>query len=96
MTDTERVLWNSVRTIPDVRFRRQHPIGDYIADFICMKKCLIIEVDGGYRSEPRQQEDDKVRTHNLETQGYNVIRFTNKEALYDTNNVIEKIKKHIV
>ena len=96
MTDAERVLRNSVRTIPDVRFRRQHPIGDYIANFICLKKRLIIEVDGGYHSEPRQQEDDKVRTHNLETQGYNVMRFTNEEVLYDTSNVIEKIKNHIV
>jgi len=95
MTDAERVLWNAIRTIPDVRFRRQHPIGDYIADFICLKKRLIIEVDGGYHSEPRQQEDDEVRTYNLESLGYNVMRVKNEEALYDTDSVIEKIKNRI-
>ena len=92
MTDAERVLWNGLRTIPETRFRRQHPIGDYIADFICMKHKLVVEVDGGYHSEPRQQEDDETRTHNLENLGYNVIRFTNEEVLFDTDNVITKIK----
>ena len=95
MTDAELVLWNAIRTIPDVRFRRQHPVGDYIADFICLKKRLIIEVDGGYHSEPRQQEDDEVRTCNLESLGYNVMRFENEEVLYDTDNVIEKIKNRL-
>ena len=93
MTDGERVLWNALRDeIKNCHFRRQHPIGDYIADFICLRKKLIIEVDGGYHSEPRQQEDDRVRTANMNNWGYSVIRFTNKEVLYDTDNVIEKIK----
>lgn len=96
MTDAEHVLWNAIRTIPNVRFRRQHPIGDYIADFICMKSRLIIEVDGGYHSEPRQQEDDAVRTSNIESLGYSVIRFSNEEVLKDTSKVIELIKKQIV
>ena len=95
MTDAERVLWNAIRSIPDVRFRRQHPVGDYIADFICLKKRLIIEVDGGYHSEPCQQEDDDVRTYNLESLGYNVMRFKNEEVLYDTDKVIEKIKNRL-
>ena len=96
MTDAERVLWETLRTIPNAHFRRQHPIGDYIADFICLKQKLIIEVDGGYHSEPRQQEDDKNRTLNLNNQGYKVIRFSNEEVLFDTDKVIEQIKNNIV
>ena len=95
MTDAERVLWNEIRALPEVRFRRQHPIGDYIADFICMKRKLIIEVDGGYHSEPHQQEDDKTRTSNLKNLGYTVIRFSNEEVLFDTENVIKKIKNKL-
>ena len=96
MTEGERVLWNALRDeIKDHHFRRQHPIGDYIADFICLRKKLIIEVDGGYHSEPRQEEDDKARTANMNNWGYRVIRFTNEEVLYDTQKVIEQIKEHL-
>lgn len=96
MTDAERVLWNALRdNVPEFRFRRQHPIGDYIADFICLPQRLIVEVDGGYHSEPRQHEDDETRTLNMNRWGYNVIRFSNEEVLFDTNNVIEKIKKQL-
>jgi very-short-patch-repair endonuclease len=52
---------------------------------------LVIEVDGGYHSEPRQQEDDLQREQNLEEMGYHILRFTNEEVLYDTENVIEQI-----
>lgn len=95
MTDAERVLWNALRTIPGVRFRRQHPIGDYIADFLCMKSRLIVEVDGGYHSEPCQQEDDAVRTANIENLGYSVIRFSNEKVLNETQKVIEQIKNQL-
>ncbi len=96
MTDAERALWNAIRNIPNKRFRRQHPIGDYIADFICLKHKPIIEVDGGYHSEPHQQEDDAARTLDLNRMGYRVIRFSNEEVLYNTENVIEQIKNSIV
>lgn len=96
MTDAERVLWNAIRSeLKDCHFRRQHPIGDYIADFICLRKHLIIEVDGGYHSEPRQQEDDETRTANMNKWGYTVIRFTNEEVLYDTPKVLEQIKEQL-
>lgn len=96
MTDGERVLWNAIRDeIKDYHFRRQHPIGDYIADYICLRKKIIIEVDGGYHSEPRQEEDDKTRTANMNNWGYSVIRFTNEEVLYNTQKVIEQIKEQL-
>jgi len=78
-----------------VEFRRQHIIGDYIADFICLEKKLIIEVDGGYHSLPDQVEDDETRSRNLEALGYHVIRFSNEEVLNDTASVVERIKKRI-
>ena len=69
-------------------------IRDYIVDFISRKGNLIIEVDGGYHSEPRQEENDKLREEELKQMGYNVIRFTNEEVLYNINNVIEQIGKY--
>lgn len=96
MTEAERVLWNALRDkLSGIRFRRQHPIGDYIVDFICLPKRLVIEVDGGYHSEPRQQDDDEVGTANLNNWGYRVIRFSNEEVLFDLNKVIEKIVKQL-
>ena len=96
MTEAERVLWNALRDkLSGIRFRRQHPIGDYIVDFICLPKRLVIEVDGGYHSEPRRQEDDEARTANLNNWGYRVIRFSNEEVLFDLNKVIEKIVKQL-
>ncbi len=96
MTDAERAMWNVLRgNIPGFRFRRQHPIGDYIVDFVCLPKRLVIEVDGGYHSEPRQVDDDEVRSMNLNSWGYNVVRFSNEEVLYDTDKVIERIKNQL-
>jgi len=70
---------------------RQHIIGDYIVDFVALEVGLIIEVDGAYHSERQQEEDDERRTRELKTMGFEVIRFTNEEVLYDTNKVIEDI-----
>ncbi|WP_277045487.1 endonuclease domain-containing protein, partial [Prevotella multiformis] len=78
MTDAEKVLWKVLRqSICSFKFRRQHPIYDYIADFICLEKRLIIEVDGAYHCELQQQEDDQIRTDILSDMGYKVLRFTN-------------------
>ena len=62
MTEGETALWNALSdNALGVRFIRQYIIGDYIVDFYCRKNKLVIEVDGGYHSEPHQQEDDKIR-----------------------------------
>ena len=91
-TLAEQVLWEELREKElGVRFLRQHIIGDYIADFVALEVGLIIEVDGSYHSEPQQEEDDERRTRKLKTMGFDVIRFTNEEVLYDTNKVIEDI-----
>ncbi|UKK48139.1 endonuclease domain-containing protein [Prevotella sp. E9-3] len=94
MTESERVLWEALRKLNcGYHFRRQHPIGDYIADFICIKKMLVIEVDGGYHNEPRQLQDDLNRTEFLESKGFTVIRFKNEEIGNDLKTVIMRIKE---
>ena len=96
MTESERLLWEALRKLNcGYHFRRQHPIGDYIADFICIKKMLVIEVDGGYHNEPIQQQDDQVRTDYLESKGYTVIRFKNEEINNNLQEVIIRIKKQL-
>ena len=95
MTDSEQWLWEHLRTIPDFRFRRQHPIGDYIADFVCLRLNLIIEVDGAYHNEPQQQHEDELRSSFLREQGFIILRFTNEDVLYDTESVIQRIHKQI-
>ena len=94
-TLAETVLWEYLRDGElGVKFLRQHVIGDYIADFVSRHDGLVIEVDGGYHSEPRQQEEDKLREEVLEQMGYHVIRFTNEEVLCDIENVLNQIENY--
>ena len=94
MTDAEKTLWNILRQPTHTfKFRRQHPINDYIVDFICLEQRLIIEVDGAYHCEPQQQEDDQIRTDILSNMGYKVIRFTNEEVLSNPKAVLKTIKE---
>ena len=96
MTLAERTLWEELRNNKTgYKFRKQHPIGDYIADFICIEKRLVIEVDGGYHNSMEQQQDDETRTTDIEKMGYTVIRFTNEEVIDNTSNIIETIKKRL-
>ena len=91
-TEAERILWNHLRSKNLwFKFNRQHIVGDYIVDFICIEKALVIEVDGGYHSEPCQKEDDETRTRYLESKGFKVIRFTNEEILFNIESVINKV-----
>lgn len=95
-TQAEAVLWEYLRgNRLGAKFRRQHPIGQYIPDFVCLAKQLIIEVDGGYHFIGDQPSSDEQRTAHLESFGYHVIRFTNEEVLTDTQNVLQKIR-HIM
>jgi very-short-patch-repair endonuclease len=96
MTESERVLWEELRKLNcGYHFRRQHPIGDYIADFACLKKKLVIEVDGGYHNEPLQQQNDQWRTEFMESKGYTVIRFNNEEISNNLQEVITRIKEQL-
>jgi len=94
-TVAEETLWEYLRDNAfGVKFLRQHVIGDFIVDFVSRQDGLVIEVDGGYHSEPRQQEDDKVREEALEGMGYHIIRFSNEEMLYNIKYVTEQIEKY--
>ena len=96
MTESEGLLWNLLRkNIRNYRFRRQHPIGDYIADFVCLPIRLVIEVDGGYHNTPGQQTEDQWRTEFLESRGYRVLRIKNEEVTADIKEVLKKIKCEI-
>ena len=93
MTLSEQILWNVIRKKDfGVRFLRQHVIGDYIVDFICIEEKLIIEVDGGYHSEPKQQNEDQQREEWLKAHGFRVIRFKNEEIMNELPKVINIIK----
>ena len=91
-TDAEKLLWEHIRAKQlSVKFNRQHIIGDYIVDFVCIEKRLIIEVDGGYHSEYEQIEKDEFRTERLKDLGFSVIRFKNEDILRDISNVLNII-----
>ena len=95
-TLAERHLWEHLRSgVLGVEFLRQHVVGDYIADFASRHGGLIIEVDGGYHSEPRQAEDDAVRMSHLAQMGYHILRFSNEEVLYDIENVLQQIENDL-
>ena len=90
-TPAERKLWAVIRNDQlGVNFRRQHAIGHYIPDFVCIEKKLIIELDGSQHIE--QAEYDTERTKYFETLGYKVIRFWNNQIMNNINSVIKAIQ----
>jgi leucyl-tRNA synthetase len=91
-TPAEEALWQELRAKQTgYHIRRQHVIGNFIADFVCLSKKLIIEVDGKYHET--QKEEDQLRTEALNDYGFEVVRFTNEEVLADSKNIANKIKK---
>ena len=95
-TEAEELLWNYLRGDSlGERFKRQHIIGDYIADFVCLSTKLIIELDGGYHHQEQQQANDAQRTEWLESKGFRVLRFTNEELFSNISQVLETIKDNI-
>ena len=95
-TEAESVLWNCLRSNRlGVKFRQQHVIGEYIADFLCVEKKLIIEIDGGYHNKPEQQKADSSRSQYFYERGYVEMRFTNEEVLSDIDMVLNRIE-HIL
>jgi very-short-patch-repair endonuclease len=91
-TDAERNLWSRLRNAQlGAKFRRQQPIGDYIVDFVCFDKKLIIEVDGGRHNEASRVKMDSERTRFLESRGFKVIRFWDNEVLQNIQGVGDKV-----
>jgi very-short-patch-repair endonuclease len=95
MTEVEHMLWAKLRRNQlGVHFRRQHPIGSYIADFACLNPKLIVEVDGGQHVE--QEEYDERRTENLRALGFDLLRFWNFEVVDDVESVVESVEQRIL
>ena len=91
-TQAETILWECLRTKKlGYKFRRQHIIDEFIVDFICLEKRLVIEVDGGYHDNPEQKEADKLRTDILNELRFRVIRFTNEEIIGNIDATQKKI-----
>lgn len=91
--DAEQLLWRRLRgrQMDGCRFRRQHPFADYILDFVCPERRLVIELDGGQHAE--QATADTVRTLFLEGAGFRVLRFRNHEMFADLDAVCEVIRR---
>ncbi|MFH1869463.1 MAG: endonuclease domain-containing protein [Pseudomonadota bacterium] len=90
MTDAEIRLWQRLRgrQIAGCKFRRQHPFLDYVLDFVCLEKRLVVEVDGGQHLE---NERDQLRDGRLHEAGFRVLRFWNNQVLHETDAVVEVI-----
>jgi very-short-patch-repair endonuclease len=95
MPDTEKALWDVLRgrQICNLKFRRQHPFGDYILDFVCLEKKLVIEVDGGQHAQ--QAGYDEARTQKLIAAGFRVLRFWDNEVLKGIEAVKERIWREV-
>ena len=92
-TDAEQLLWKQLRLkqLEGLKFRRQQPLDNYIADFVCFERRIVVEVDGGQHAI--QKEDDVLRDTYLTQQGFQVLRFWNNEVLQNINAVLEVIKE---
>ena len=96
-TKAEKLLWEKLRNnqLEGLKFRRQHPVNIYIADFYCHKFKLIIELDGDYHNQEEQKQKEEVRTEVLRLNGLKIIRFKNEEVEQDINQVLTTIKNKI-
>jgi len=92
-TEAERKLWRLLRAhrLQEMKFRRQHPIGPYIADFACFQAKFIIELDGGHHAEGPQAAHDARRRSFVEQRGWRVLRFWNSDVLQNPEGVQETI-----
>jgi very-short-patch-repair endonuclease len=93
-TGAEAQLWSALRgkQIDGFIFRRQHPIGRYVADFYCPKACLVIELDGSVHDEAEQRRRDDQRDRELKALDLTVLRFRNHEIETELEQVLKQIR----
>ena len=96
-TEAEKLLWYYIknRQVNNYRFRRQVAIGNYIVDFLCSEKKLIIELDGGQHNEDKNIAYDNERTKYLNNLGYKVIRFWDNDVFKNMKDVLENIYEEL-
>ena len=94
-TFAERLLWSRIRRrqLVNYRFRRQVPLGLYIADFICFESRLIVEIDGSQHYE--QSQYDSERTKYLNNQGFKVVRYWNNDVMRNIDLILEDLLRHL-
>jgi very-short-patch-repair endonuclease len=92
-TEAEENLWKYLinKKLHGLKFRRQHSLDIFIADFYCHQKKLIIELDGGIHDTPEQRVYDEGRSFELEEKGFKILRFRNKEVINDLEKVLDTI-----
>ena len=91
-TDAEKLIWEFLRNKKTGhKIRRQHVIDNFIVDFVCLRKKVIVEIDGEIHLQ--QQESDLLRTNTLNEKGYKVIRFANADVFANPVLVVERIKE---
>ncbi|MDI1307604.1 MAG: UvrD-helicase domain-containing protein [bacterium] len=96
-TNAEKILWSELKSQSlGSKFRQQHLIDDFIVDFVCLSKKLVVEVDGDYHFTEEQIQLDKNRTEILSKLGYKVIRFTNEQVIKCISDVLNKIKEELI
>lgn len=97
-TAVEDLLWKHLkgRQLKGYKFRRQHPIGNFIADFYCHEALLIIELDGSVHEGIEAQQSDDGRTYELNQLGIKVIRFKNWEVMNNISKVLEQISTYLI
>ncbi len=94
-TKAEQILWFELRNRKlGVKFKRQHSIGGYIADFYCQECKLVIELDGEIHDTKENKDYDKIRDSFFESFGYKVLRIPNKEAEENVEKVLEEVKNY--
>ena len=98
MTPAEQMLWDRLRrkALEGFRFRRQHPIGSYIADFFCNEVGLVVEVDGEVHLSPTQIQKDRFRDIAMKQYTLEVLRFTNCEVQGNLDAVVEQIRNALL
>lgn len=96
-TPAEELIWKrlSKKQVRNVRFKRQHPLKYFIADFYCHKARLVIEIDGEIHNLPEQFEYDIQRGYELKEHGITILRFTNEEVFSSIEDVIKQIEETI-
>ncbi len=97
MTAAEALLWRELRSsrLGGIKFRRQVPVGRYIADFLCVEHRLIVELDGPTHDDPLQKEHDAARDRWLRGEGWTVLRFPNDLAMGGMDLLLARIRAHI-
>ena len=97
MTESEKILWFHLKQSPEeFKFRRQHPLGIYIADFYCHKAKLVIELDGNVHDDADVKNNDEIRQRSIEDGGIKVVRFKNERIYKELETVLKEIKSHLI